>query len=280
MSAATHTDWRRAGNTIFINGIWKSGNHLLKKLVDLLGVQSGNLGIASSLLLGRARFIRCIVRGSWFEPFPIDVGLEAAACVSTKWLRSALARRAGKYVTGHCAYSYRLMQLLSELGIRVVQITRDPRDIVVSFSEWIVKRPDFYAYQAFADLGFEDRMLGVIEGIHRNGICWESIGSVIDKTLGWVMSPEVLVVRFEDLVGEQGGGSAERQEEAIMKIVAWIGMDINQDKLRMVRDELYGGTRTFNVGRVGRWKELMSSHVARRFMEVVGGDRMRAFGYY
>ena len=65
---------------------------------------------------------------------------------------------------------------------------------------------------------------------------------------------DVLVVRFEDLVGMAGGGDKELQLKSIAELADWAGL--SEFNLAQVADELFGGTHTFRRGKIGQWRSL------------------------
>ena len=264
-------------STVFANGIWKSGNHLLIKILGRVGFDDANFGIASSSLHGRYYIARQVLRGALLRRDPIMVGLDATAAVSDRWIRRQLHAHRGACIGGHAAYSDHLLALLHEAGVFPIQIVRDPRDVVCSFSHWIVRRPDYYAFPAFKDLSVDQRMLALIRGGRSGKVFLESLATVMDRSFGWLTRPdEVLVVKFEDLVGAEGGGSRQRQDEAIASIVRWVG--VRGSSISEISADLFGGTATFRRGQTNTWKDEFSDEVTAVFRSIVG-DRLSEWGY-
>ena len=263
--------------TVFANGIWKSGNHLLTKVCGLLGVPKAEFGIATHLLIGDNYVVRRLIRGPRWEKSPIGVGIDMPVAVGSRWLNRKLRRLKGRCIGGHAGFSDRLLALLKENTIRPIQIVRDPRDVVTSFALWIETRPDYYAYPAFAGLSIPDRVLAVIQGCRSNSLCFESFATVMDRSYGWLTRPkDVLVVRFEDLVGPEGKGSAEAQMAALRQVADWLGL--REVDLERVASEAFGGTPTFREGAIGSWREHFTNDVRAVFDDVVG-PRLEQWGY-
>ena len=61
-----------------------------------------------------------------------------------------------------------------------------------------------------------------------------SIAERLDRYAGWLTSG-ALVVRFEDLVGPDGGGEAESQREAVARLYDYVGLgqDRATDRFRL-----------------------------------------------
>lgn len=263
--------------SVFANGIWKSGNHLLVKLCELLDIPPANFGVASSLMLGKYHLVRQIIRGAKFERYPYFVGLDAPVSVSKLWLNYKVKSLRGTCIGGHSAYSDQLLGMLQMNNVRPIQIVRDPRDVVCSFAHWIVTRPDYYAYPAFSSLSLEDRILVLLNGNHNNSCPLESFATVLDRSYGWVTQPDkVLVVRFEDLVGNSGGGDSYKQLDSINKVVQWC--ELQNVDVEEIASKLFGGTKTFRKGKISGWEDDFSVSVRKIFDERIG-DRLELWGY-
>ena len=92
----------------------------------------------------------------------------------------------------------------------------------------------------------------------------------------WLLaSPHALSVRYEDLVGPLGGGSADRQHATVTRVLEHLGVSASVPALC---DGLYGGTKTFSVGRVDDWRDHFDDHALQRFEELFG-DILDAYGY-
>lgn len=263
--------------TVFANGIWKSGNNLLMRVLDLWGIRDLGLGLATSLLVGRHYWMRRVIRGPRFAADPVPVGLDMGVNVGARWLRHRLRRAGGRYFTGHAAFSDRLLQILRAEGVRPIQIVRDPRDIAVSYAHWIVSRPDFYAHPRLAELTTQERIQAIIRGWRDRRLHFESLATVLDRSYGWITRPDdVLVVRFEDLVGSRGGGDATAQNEALRAVASWCGLD--PTRIPDVAEHAFGQSKTFRKGEIGGWRSEFSDETAELFERVVG-PRLAHWGY-
>jgi hypothetical protein len=75
----------------------------------------------------------------------------------------------------------------------------------------------------------------------------------------WSGSTRCTLVRFEDLVGEAGGGSATRQHEAVRSIGRGLGLDLDHESIVGVCKRAFDpGSRTFRRGRVGSFRDELS----------------------
>lgn len=81
----------------------------------------------------------------------------------------------------------------------------------------------------------------------------------------WVALPNTHVIRFEDLVGEAGKGSAEKQKEVISLVFSALNRELTQAKLDWIVDNLFGRPSdeiswTFRKGHIGDWKIYFQEH--------------------
>ncbi|HET7464660.1 MAG TPA: hypothetical protein VFJ82_25685 [Longimicrobium sp.] len=159
----------------------------------------------------------------------------------------------------------------------VVYCYRDPRAQIVSMirflaeSEFMTKHPWMRVYRPILqNLGSMDRMLSFAIS--------DSTFPFRDayKQNRWLLyHPNVLKLRFEDLVGEEGGGSRLSQAAAIERWATFLAVDVPAEKLAR---GLFGGTATFNQGRVDSWRDVFKEHHLRAF-EREFGDVLVDYGY-
>ena len=79
-----------------------------------------------------------------------------------------------------------------------------------------------------------------------------------------------LLVRFEDIVGEKGKGCKEKQKEVIINIAHYLGLDLTDEKIEFVQNNLFGDTWTFNKGLIGRWKDNYTLEHKKEFKGAYG----------
>jgi hypothetical protein len=186
----------------------------------------------------------------------------------------------GRALLGHCAWSPELAGLLEDAGLRTLCIVRDPRDVAVSHAHFltsigksrITRKPEHRALLDLPDHGA--RLLAVLRG--RPG--FPSLGSRFREFAGWRDRSGAIVVRFEDLVGEAGGGDPEAQLEAIVRVARALQVPLADGDLARIRDRLYGGTSTFRRGLAGQWREEFGADHRTAAAETLS-DVLRDWGY-
>ena len=95
-----------------------------------------------------------------------------------------------------------------------------------------------------------------------------------------------LLVRFENLVGEKGGGSLNSQLEELKKIATFLNIPLSQDALSVIAHELYGIqslkntalAATFREGKIGAWRNTFKEEHKEKFKKRFN-ERLIALGY-
>ncbi len=290
---------------VVANSIPKSGTHLLDRLLMLLGFELVDLGgigprfhkggrlSSARKRLGASMGVRKpenvmgigshLVSGGRFplarkalrsrEAEKVTVGVDFPEQVDRRWLRRRLRGRVGEgqFVTAHCVHTPELAGLLRELGMRTVCILRDPRDVAVSQLHYIKRLEKHPIYKEFAALGSDgERLMFSIRGGRLGGREMLPLDERYRRFSGWAEDEGAVVVRFEDLVGPEGGGSAEAQRQAVGRVAAHLGADADEAMLARVGEGIFGSGQTFRKGMIGGWREEFTAEHERAADEVVG----------
>ncbi|MFE9632481.1 hypothetical protein [Streptomyces sp. NPDC006463] len=157
---------------------------------------------------------------------------------------------------------------------------RDPRDTVISMINFLEGRTaagygNFYEFDVF------HKILGSLP-------TWEEkidyalrdpsfLGrDQFERSMWLLRHPDVCKVRFEDLVGPKGGGSRERQVDALGRLLTHIGSGEDPEQ---VADKIYNqDSWSFFRGRSGAWREHFTANNVARFNEQFG-DLLEQYGY-
>ena len=95
----------------------------------------------------------------------------------------------------------------------------------------------------------------------------------------WIGRPGVLVCRFEDLVGERGGGSVERQLRGIEMIGEHIGRPLGPGQAEAIVSRTWSQkSSTFRKGVIGDWRNHFTEEHKQAFKEQAGAELVR-LGY-
>ena len=262
---------------IFINSLPKSGTHLLAKTVELFGYQEHFAGDAKlddparvTPLFINYREIKDALTRDGKAPLATAKGAVAVGTLTPVYVDPATfghwlaALAPGRYLLGHVMYSPALRPLLADLGYRHLFILRDPRAVVVSLLDFILEtrgmpRPHFLQAD-FRAMTLAARLAFILEGGRAPlaGVTTQGFAAVYRGLLAWEADPDCLVVRFEDLVGPQGGGSAERQFVAIAQIARHLGYRVDEAAAHMAKI-FDPASRTFRTGQIDGWQSELDA---------------------
>ena len=270
-------------NRVLVNSFPKGGTNLVAKLLDLAGFVQEDTCIASSLVVGRWMPFKVLIRGGWNPLDSVVVGVDFPVTIKGSWIAGLLSRiPIGGYVSAHSRYSDHLHDLIRQSGLKIIQIIRDPRDIAVSHAYYIPKTSSHPLHQYYTRklTSFDERLTFSIRGGASDaGVFLESIGQRASSLDGWLGCDNVLTIRFEELVGEKGGGSDLAQRNAIKSILSYLDIQPNEDSIAEYQARLFGDPgRTFRRGEIGGWHKEFSEHHMDLYREVAG-DITEKWGY-
>lgn len=241
---------RLIGPRVLINSIPKAGTHLLETALEHY-----------SLLRNAGR--RTI--SSWEEP-------------NEATLNTLRTVGKGQFLNGHlCAHSS-LFEIVRGESIKVLFVIRDPRDVVVSHFKYVTGMDrTHWAHEHYAKLETDhDRLMASIVGV---ADIKPSIGEVLRRFQPWMDLDEVLVCRFEDLIGPSGGGDEQRQHNILARISAHIGISMSDKELSYISGRVFSSkSSTFRRGEAGGWTRYFEEDHIRAFKRVAGKELI-AYGY-
>jgi Sulfotransferase domain len=185
--------------------------------------------------------------------------------------------RPGQVVMSHLRFRPGYEDVLARHQARSILMVRDPRDVVVSQVHYVSKRTDHGLHTRFAqEPSVKDKLRLAIVGDPAHKV--PSIGDRLGYFAGWLGSG-CLVVRFEDLVGPEGGGERARQRACVTTIFDHLGLQTSESAVDSMCERLFSSdSPTFRRGRIGQWTEYFDEDLLAEFDEVVG-ERAMPFGY-
>ena len=187
-----------------------------------------------------------------------DFQLNADVCNILDQVRFS---RPGRIISAHEYYSDQFSILLADEKLCHLLIVRDLRDIAVSAVFYLLRDKSHRLHNVFCEMsGFRERLLAAINGIPEEQLNGgKRSNSIAEHAAGYIPFTEdsrVLVVRFEDLVGENGGGSKSNQLVTLRRIADHLDREVDDSFLEKVASSLFGSnTRTFRIGALGAWSE-------------------------
>lgn len=233
---------------IFYSSIRQSGTHLLQKFFQLLTDQSSHW-IAS-------------LDDSWSK-----------AKNKRQLAKEKLSQAPSSTFSGaHMSYHPEFSSLLDKMGYKKFFIFRDPRAQVVSRAHWILDNPEIFPQHAphRNKPGYFDQLLMDLI---------KEVPHVYRKFMPWKKDHRCYSVRFEDLVGPQGGGSAHVQLREMRNMAEHLGIPYTEKMLKKCAHKIFGGTFTFRKGQIKSWKSEFTKRHKEAFKRAGGSSLLIHLGY-
>lgn len=256
------------------NSLPKSGTYLLRKLMQLFGLQATEVHISKQLTGYQINGV--------LLPRTIPAGVDWPEPIAPEAVRNQLSRlRYNQFATAHMPYSNAFGAVLENMNVRSALILRDPRDVVVSHARYITEEPTHFLYHRYKTMDKDDRLMASIIGIRQNaggGPMLLDIRQRWRSVMPWRQQPYNYTTTFEKLVGPQGGGDAEIQMSEIRNIAEHFDIQKETAFFENVAANLYGGTTTFRKGQIGKWREHFKQAHIDAFKKLAG-DILVELGY-
>lgn len=234
---------------ILLNSIPKAGTHLVESMLESIPEMRGRL----------TKTLSC-----WDE-------------VPTAVIRQLQSVRPDEYQLAHLPAHEELLSCVSQRGFKVLFILRDPRDVVVSFVDYVLSIDQTHmAHSALVALSSDaERLEAAIMGAGR-GV--PHIGTLLERFSGWQDYDDTLMVRYEDLVGEGKGGERATQLKTIAAILDHLnlGSDAQAGPIaeRLNRTE----SSTFRAGNYKRWPDRLTPR-HKDLLKEICGEWLIKYGY-
>ncbi len=92
----------------------------------------------------------------------------------------------------------------------------------------------------------------------------------------WMRRPDTIVLKYEDLVGPEGGGTKQAQYQALTRLANGLNIPMDEARLSYLADNIYGNkgmpmhSSTFRDGKTGKWRAYFSSRHKKAFKKYLG----------
>lgn len=260
---------------VLINSLPKSGTHLLSKAVEMCGFQEhfnpaelNDPDRITPLFLNYREARDAMLKQPQARQAAanIPIGTLTPANVDPQTLEDWLqGMPKGRYLLGHMGWTSALAPILAEHQVKLVFIIRDPRAVLTSLLSFILDtkgmpKPHFLEAD-FKELTPSQRLDLLLEGGEAPlaGVSITPFRDFFRNMLDWQHEESCLLVRFEDLVGEQGGGTKHSQEASMRRIAEHLGKDFD-DVLATQFQQVYNtNSRTFRKGSIDSWKRSVDA---------------------
>ncbi len=232
---------------IILNSIPKCGTHLASKCIELLTRQK----------CYNVRWNTAVLPNKYFYSGDDLVPLTQ---IFSK-------RSENEFISSHLTYSPIFEDEVIKKGYKFIFIYRDPRAQVVSMARWKIK------FNANAGMSLNDTIMSLITDsvLYKTG--WKDVGNIFDlyrSFMPWTLNSKFLSIRFEDLVGPNGGGDLKSQYKTVSDIANFIGAKVDKIKIKAITKDIFGGTATFNEGQIDGWKKYFTKEHKNAFKKYAG----------
>lgn len=262
---------------IFVNKLIRTQLMALRPM-SLKGRFTGPRVLANSIpKAGTNLMERALTHTPGMRMAPFRTLLDWDEC-SPKTLKRLMRLKNGQFILGHLPAHQDILDLLATLDIKTLFLIRDPRDIVVSMYKYINEIDvTHYSHKVIASLPDDHaRLTAVIKGIDGNVA---SVAEIWNRFNGWMSAPGTLVIKYEDLLGEQGGGSKDAQCATIYAIASHLGMEVSVTDMQYIAHHTYcTKSSTFRRGMIGTWRTVFTDDHERLF-KATTGDLLIRLGY-
>ncbi len=191
----------------------------------------------------------------------------------------------GEYILEHLTWKKETEEIMRALNMKVLFVYRDPRATAVSFAHYLAEMNSTHRLSAyFRSLpGTDERVMATLKGIpdyeSSNGFGRAPLAALYDNFLPWKNSTAAYSMAFEDLVGERGGGSRNRQFEAIAGVIRYLGLGMDERKLGRIASGVFNEkSMTFRSAQCDSWRRDIRDEIAAA-MDRDLARQLREWGY-
>ena len=192
--------------------------------------------------------------------------------------------RQGQYLTAHFYHNQELLKTLNDHNVKTLFIVRDLRDVAVSRAYYLTYSLRTRRMKAISDHlnsleNDSERVMAGILGIDENNKYWPSIGELAANYYPWLNTPNCLTIRFEDLVGSNGGGNSSQQIKVVDSILNHLEIEASETQVSNIASQaFYRKSATFRKGKINDWKNQFTESHKQAFKDIAG-DLIIKFGY-
>ena len=261
---------------VLVNSLPKSGTHLLAKATEIFGyqdyftssVQSSNNSLESPRFLNHRQVLNALENERIEKlDYKVSIGIGSLhLCqipdnILKHWLEVIPE---GYYLQGHIPENANLSPILDALNYHHLVIIRDPRAVIASLIPFVINAKNtafatHFLENDFLKMTLEQRFDFILEGgyAEQADLKIKDFNQVYRSFYQWNQHSNCLLLRFEDLIGEQGGGQKDLQHEALTRISNYL--EIELDDLPFQSKKLFDpNVRTFRIGKIDSWKQTLT----------------------
>ena len=182
----------------------------------------------------------------------------------------------------HLMHSQEVCDILNEHRCKLLFIYRDLRDVAVSHARWVTKEKRIFLHDIYQKQpDFNQQLANSIKGLplgspFASNLSQPNIGEDFMRWHGWLNHPDTLAVKFEDLVGERGGGLEDKRLHVVEQITDHLGINLSADHIKSnftsyaMSPEESHTFRKGGKGSIGGWKQFFAEQHKEDFKKVTG----------
>jgi len=182
------------------------------------------------------------------------------------------AMRPGDIGYGYLHARQPFIEAMTRQGRAMVFVYRDPRDMIVShvfYATEMHRGHGMHRYYTEVLRTMEERINAAIGGVDEDGFELSNINVKYERYLDWLQIPEVLALRFEDLILDRDNALV-----CLLKYLEQRGFShrMTQEQSVSTLKEAIAPSRsgTFRKGKPGNWQEYFTPANKRLFKEMAG----------
>jgi len=251
-------------NRAIVNSVPHSGTHLVSSILEIIGYSHAlqfhwktlsfkkvGLNWRTSLLPGNYGI------DNMEDKFYVSVA--SPQLVRADLIKKIIKKiKNNKYLLSHIPYSDIFADMLTDLHFKGITIIRDPRDMCLSMLNHIETRPHHLAFEALYNNlpSRKERLEAIAEGTKiqttDGNRSFGNLKKMVNSILSWNKVDNFVLLKFENLVGTRGGGSADVQFQSINIILNHLNAEhLNVEE---IANNSFGKSGTFRKGKINRWK--------------------------
>jgi sulfotransferase 6B1 len=185
-------------------------------------------------------------------------------------------------IRSHLMYCDEILTILKEFNCKPLFIYRDLRDVAVSHARWVTKEERIFLHDIYLKLAnFDEQLMSSIKGVplgtpFGSNVSQPDIGTDFARWKRWATDPNTYAAKFEDLVGERGGGSEEKRLYIVEQILDHLEINLSPQQ---IKSQFASGaldpeeSHTFKKGgkgSIGGWKAIFNEVHKEEFKKVAG----------
>tara|TARA_S200000501_G_C20701378_1_gene689675 strand:+ start:156 stop:977 length:822 start_codon:yes stop_codon:yes gene_type:complete len=256
---------------VFINTIPHSGTHFIVSILEAFGFKHSTFNysfytIKPFFRINQKRGINW--RSAYLlqnvlsiKPKEIPVSVSSPRNITQSTYKNLFKNLNNQeFIIGHVPFSKKASDLNEKNIDRVISITRDPRDMVLSMMRHIKDRSQHHAHRyLFKELdNDQERFNQICKGYQNEFGYMCGIKKMYESILEWEKFSKSKILKFEEIIGPQGGGDVESQINSINDLSNFLGLEFNEEEIIEISNKAFGNSTTFRGGRINGWKSFLT----------------------